>query len=63
MKELVTKVLLVVVYFFVFLHAIDWISRGVTGPLGFVLPMICIAAAFIASVGLAEYTIKKLRKL
>lgn len=56
------KALFAIIYFICFMYVIDWIFRGVTGPLGFVLPMISITAAFIASVGLAEYTVKKIRK-
>lgn len=50
------------VYFGAFLYVIDLIFRHTVSPVTDILAVICWAAAFIASVILADYTIKKIEE-
>ena len=51
-----------VVYFLVSLFLIDLIFRNTLSVLTDIMAVICWIIAFFASVGLAEYTVKKIRK-
>lgn len=49
-----------IVYFLVFLQIIDLIFRHTLSPLTDILAIVCFLVAFIASVILADVTIKKI---
>lgn len=51
-----------VVYFLVSLFLINLIFRNTLSVLTDIMAVICWIIAFFASVGLAEYTVKKIRK-
>lgn len=51
-----------VVYFLVSLFLINLIFRNTLSVLADIMAVICWIIAFFASVGLAEYTVKKIRK-
>lgn len=50
------------VYFLASLFLIDLIFRNTLSVLTDIMAVICWIIAFFASVGLAEYTVKKIRK-
>lgn len=50
-----------VVYFLASLFLIDLIFRNTLSVLTNIMAVICWIIAFVASVGLAEYTVKKIR--
>lgn len=50
-----------VVYFLVSLFLINLIFRNTLSVLADIMAVICWIIAFFASVGLAEYTVKKIR--
>lgn len=50
------------VYFLVSLFLINLIFRNTLSVLTDIMAVICWIIAFFASVGLAEYTVKKIRK-
>ena len=50
-----------IVYFLVSLFLINLIFRNTLSVLTDIMAVICWIIAFVASVGLAEYTVKKIR--
>lgn len=50
------------VYFLAFLYVIDLIFRHTLNPITDILAVVCWVVAFIASVILADYTIKKIEE-
>lgn len=59
----VFTVFLTIVYFILFFKIIQWIFRYAFNPLTDILSLVCVVIAFIASVGLADFTVKKIREL
>ena len=57
------KILFAVVYFLVFLFLIDWIFRNTLSALASIAPVACWVIALIASVGLAHYTVEKMKDI
>lgn len=55
-------VLFTAVYYLVFLRLIDWLFRNTVNGLTDLAAMVCWVVAFLLSVGLAEYTVKKIRE-
>jgi hypothetical protein len=53
-----------IVYFLVFFFLLDLVFRNTMGisPITNVLQLACLIVAFIVSVGLADYTIKKIEE-
>ncbi|TFZ41507.1 hypothetical protein E4100_02700 [Soehngenia longivitae] len=53
-----------IVYFLVFFFLLDLVFRNTMGisPIADVLQLVCLIVAFIISVGLADYTIKKIEE-
>ena len=54
------KVFFTVVYLYIFWFTIDLIFRNTLSVLTDILALICLVIAFIISVGMAEYTVKKM---
>ena len=50
------------VYFYVFVKLIDLLFRHTISPVTDVLAVVCWVAALVISVGLAEYTVKKIKE-
>jgi hypothetical protein len=50
-----------VVYFFVLFRIIDLIFRNTLNIITDILAVACLIAALIVSVGLADYTVKKIK--
>jgi len=50
-----------VVYYVIFLHLIDFVFRNTFSLFTDLLALICMIIAFIVSVGMAEYTVKKIK--
>ncbi len=50
------------VYFLLFLFVIDLIFRNTLSAVANILAVVCWVIAFIVSVGLADYTVKKVRE-
>ncbi len=55
------KVFFTVVYLYIFWFIIDLIFRNTLSVLTDILALICLVIAFIISVGMAEYTVKKIK--
>ena len=55
-------ILLTAVYFYVFFHLVDLIFRHAVGPVPNILSIICLVIALIASVIMANFTVKKIRE-
>lgn len=51
-----------VIYFLAFLYIIDLIFRHTLSPFSDILAVVCWVVAFIVSVILADYTIKKIEE-
>ena len=51
-----------VVYFFVFMVIIDLIFRNTLSVTANLLAVVCLIIALIVSVGLTEYTIRKIKE-
>lgn len=51
-----------IVYFLVFLYLIDLIFRNTLSIITDILAIVCWVISFFVSVGLAEYTVKKIKK-
>lgn len=65
-KNIFTAVLkgfFTVVYFLVFLFLIDWIFRNTLSALASIAAVACWVIALIASVGLAHYTVEKMKDI
>lgn len=56
------RVFFTVVYFLVFLFLMDLVFRNTVNPLTDLAALVCGVIAFVASVGLAGYTVKKIRE-
>lgn len=56
------RIFFTVVYFLVFLFLIDLVFRNAVNPLTDLAALVCWVIAFQASVGLADYTVKKIRE-
>ena len=50
------------VYFYLFVKLIDLFFRHAITPFADILAIICWMIAFIVSVGLADYTVKKIKE-
>ena len=59
----VLKGFFTVVYFLVFLFLIDWIFRNTLSALASIAAVACWVIALIASVGLAHYTVEKMKDI
>lgn len=62
MKEKILRVLFTAVYFVVFLLLIGLVFRNTLNAFRDLLAVICWLIALIVSIGLADYTVKKLKK-
>lgn len=49
-------------YFLVFVYLIDLIFRSTLNPLTDILAVVCWIIALVVSVGLSDFTVKKIRK-
>lgn len=54
---------LTIVYFICFFGIIQWIFGHTHSLLTDILALVCMGIAFIASVGLADFTVRKIREL
>lgn len=61
MKEKVLMFFLIVLYFLIFCFFIDLIFRNTLSIFSDLLAIVCWVIAFIISVALAEYTVKKIK--
>lgn len=61
MKEKVLTFFLIVLYFLIFCFFIDLIFRNTLSIFSDLLAIVCWVIAFIISVALAEYTVKKIK--
>lgn len=61
MKERVLTFFLIVLYFLIFCFFIDLIFRNTLSIFSDLLAVVCWVIAFIISVALAEYTVKKIK--
>ena len=50
------------VYFYVFVKLIDLLFRHTISPVTDILAVVCWGIALVVSVGLAEYTVKKIKE-
>ena len=50
------------IYFYVFVKLIDLLFRHTISPITNILAIVCWVIALIVSVGLAEYTVKKIKE-
>ena len=57
------KILFAGVYFLVFLFLRDWIFRNTLSALASIAAVACWMIALIASVGLAHYTVEKMKDI
>ena len=55
-------ILFTAVYFYVFVKLIDLLFRHTVSPTMDILAIVCWLIAFIVSVGLAEYTEKRIKE-
>lgn len=63
MKEKALTFFLIVLYFLIFCFFIDLIFRNTLSIFSDLLAIVCWVIAFIISVALAEYTVKKIKGL
>lgn len=56
------KVFFTIVYFLIFLFFIDLIFRNTLSVYSNLLAIVCWIVAFIVSVGIADYTVKKIKE-
>lgn len=61
MKEKVLTFFFIVLYFLIFCFFIDLIFRNTLSIFSDLLAVVCWVIAFIISVALAEYTVKKIK--
>lgn len=61
MKDKIFSLFLTVVYFIIFLYLIDLVFRNTLSVFTDLLAIGCWIVALIASVGLADYTVKKVK--
>lgn len=62
MKEKFLMVFLTAIYFLIFCFLIDLIFRNTLNIFSDLLAIVCWVIAFIVSVALAEYTVKKIKE-
>lgn len=62
MKDKIFMVFLTIVYFLIFCFFIDLIFRNTLSIYSDLLAIACWVIAFIISVALAEFTVKKMKK-
>lgn len=62
MKDKILMVFFTVVYFLIFCFLIDLIFRNTLSVFTDLLAVVCWIIAFVASVGLADYTVKRIKK-
>lgn len=55
-------VLFTALYYLLFLRLIDWVFKNTVNGLTDLAAMVCWVIAFLLSVGLAEYTVKKIKE-
>ena len=56
------KVFFTIVYFLIFLFFIDLIFRNTLSGYSTLVARVCWSVAFIVSVGIADYTVKKIKE-
>lgn len=56
------KVFFTIVYFFIFCFLIDLIFRNTSSVITDILAVICWIIALIISVGIADYTVEKIKE-
>lgn len=61
MKGRILTILFAIVYFLVFCFLIDLLFRNTLSAFTNLLAVVCWIIAFVISVGLAEYTVKRLK--
>lgn len=62
MKDKILVTFFTVVYFLIFCFLIDLIFRNTLSIFTDLLAVVCWIIAFIVSVGLADYTVKRIKK-
>ena len=62
MKDKILVTSFTVVYFLIFCFLIDLIFRNTLSVFTDLLAVVCWIIAFIVSVGLADYTVKRIKK-
>ncbi len=62
MKDKILVTFFTVVYFLIFCFLIDLIFRNTLSVFTDLLAVVCWIIAFIVSVGLADYTVKRIKK-
>jgi len=61
MKDKILRLFFTVVYFVAFLFLIDLVFRNTLSILTDILAVVCWVIAFVVSVGLADYTVEKIK--
>ena len=61
MKDKIFMLFFTAVYFLIFCFLIDLVFRNTLSVLTDLLALVCWIIAFIVSVGLADYTVKKIK--
>jgi len=61
MKEKLLEFFFMVIYFRIFCFFIDLAFRNTLSIITDILAVVCWIVAFVASVGLADYTVKKIK--
>ncbi len=61
MKDKILMLFFTAVYFLIFCFLIDLVFRNTLSVLTDLLALVCWIIAFIVSVGLADYTVKKIK--
>lgn len=61
MKDKILMLFFTAVYFLIFCLLIDLVFRNTLSVLTDLLALVCWIIAFIVSVGLADYTVKKIK--
>lgn len=61
MKDKILMLFFTAVYFLIFYLLIDLVFRNTLSVLTDLLALVCWIIAFIVSVGLADYTVKKIK--
>ena len=61
MKDKILILFFTAVYFLIFCFLIDLVFRNTLSVLTDLLALVCWIIAFIVSVGLADYTVKKIK--
>lgn len=61
MKDKILTIFFIIVYFLIFCFFIDLVFRNTLSVFTDLLAVACWVIAFIVSVGLADYTVKKIK--